>query len=86
MQLKPLALIAALSGICATAVLAQKPVPPASPPRLSMGTVFIGESKFHAVVAKAERENWRALPLSERTVRCPRARRHALRELHAGGG
>lgn len=72
MQLKPLALIAALSGICATAALAQKPVPPASPPRLSMGTVFIGESKFHAVVAKAERENWRALPLSERTVRVAR--------------
>jgi len=72
MQLKPLALFAAFAGICATAAQAQKPVPPASPLRLPLSTVFQGESKFYAVIAKAERENWRALPLSERTVRVAR--------------
>jgi hypothetical protein len=35
-------------------------------------TVFQGESKFHAIVAKAQRENWRALPLGERTMRIAR--------------
>jgi len=47
---------------------AQKTPPPASAPRLPLDTVFKGESKFHAVVAKAERQNWRQLPLGERTV------------------
>ena len=41
-------------------------------PRLPMATVFQGESKFHAIVAKAERENWRNLPLGERTIRVAR--------------
>lgn len=50
----------------------QAPVPPASPPRLPMATVFKGEPKFQAIVAKAEREGWRKLPLSERTVRIAR--------------
>lgn len=50
----------------------QAEVPAASKPRLPMGTVFKGESKFHAVVAKAERENWRKLPIGERTVRVAR--------------
>lgn len=52
--------------------LAQKPVPPTVGPRLPLDTVFKGESKFHALVAKAERENWRALPLGERTIRVGR--------------
>jgi Protein of unknown function (DUF1460) len=52
--------------------LAQKAVPPASPPRLPLATVFQGESKFQAIVAKAERENWRKLPLGERTIRVAR--------------
>lgn len=50
----------------------QAPAPPASAPRLPMGTVFKGESKFHAVVAKAEREGWRKMPIGERTVRVAR--------------
>lgn len=50
----------------------QAPVPSPSPPRLPMSTVFKGESKFHAIVAKAERENWRKLPIGERTVRIAR--------------
>lgn len=53
-------------------VMAQKPVPPPSSPKLPLTTVFQGESKFHALVAKAERENWRSLPLGERTIRVAR--------------
>jgi hypothetical protein len=45
---------------------------PASAPRLPLATVFKGESKFHAIIAKAERENWRALPLPQRTIRVAR--------------
>jgi hypothetical protein len=51
---------------------AQKAVPTSAGARLPMGTVFQGEAKFHAIVAKAEREGWRKLPLSERTVRVAR--------------
>jgi hypothetical protein len=50
----------------------QAAVPAPSKPRLPLGTVFKGESKFHAIVAKAERENWRSLPIGERTVRVAR--------------
>ncbi len=52
--------------------LAQKVAPPASAPRLPLATVFQGESKFQAIVAKAEREGWRKLPLGERTIRVAR--------------
>lgn len=72
MQSKLIRLILAFSGIAATGVMAQKAVPPASPPRLPMNVVFQGESKFHAIVAKAERENWRRLPIGERTIRVAR--------------
>jgi Protein of unknown function (DUF1460) len=51
---------------------AQRQVPPPSNPRLPLATVFQGEAKFHAIVAKAERENWRNLPLGERTIRVGR--------------
>lgn len=37
-----------------------------------MGTVFKGGTKFHAVVAKAEREGWRKIPIGERTARIAR--------------
>lgn len=47
-------------------------VTPPSPLRLPKATVFKGESKFHALVAKAEREGWRKLPLGQRTVRAAR--------------
>ncbi len=50
----------------------QTPVPPASKPRLPLSTVFKGEAKFHAIVAKAERENWRKLPIGDRTTRVAR--------------
>ena len=72
MHFKLTGLLAAFSGLMAAGAMAQKPVPPPSPPRLPMDTVFKGESKFHAMVAKAERENWRALPIGERTVRAAR--------------
>ena len=47
-------------------------VTPPSAARLPMSTVFKGEAKFFAIVAKAERENWRALPLPQRTIRVAR--------------
>ncbi len=71
MKLK-IALISALSAFAVCGALAQTVVPTTSAPRLPMGVVFQGESKFHAVIAKAERENWRALPIGERTVRVAR--------------
>lgn len=53
-------------------IWAQTPVPPQTRPRLPLSTVFKGESKFQAIVAKAERENWRKLPIGERTARVAR--------------
>ncbi|WP_411825288.1 N-acetylmuramoyl-L-alanine amidase-like domain-containing protein [Luteolibacter sp. AS25] len=50
----------------------QAPVPPLAKPRLPLNTVFKGEAKFFAIMAKAERENWRILPIGERTVRVAR--------------
>lgn len=50
----------------------QAAVPPLTTPRLPLSTVFKGESKFLAIVAKAERENWRKLPIGERTIRIAR--------------
>ncbi|MEP2776356.1 MAG: N-acetylmuramoyl-L-alanine amidase-like domain-containing protein [Luteolibacter sp.] len=50
----------------------QVSVPAPHEHRLPLGTVFKGESKFHAIVAKAERENWRKMPISERTMRVAR--------------
>jgi hypothetical protein len=47
-------------------------VTPPSPLRLPLSTVFKGDSKFRAMVAKAERENWRQLPLGQRTIRAAR--------------
>lgn len=63
-----------LAAVCslATTAHAQKAPPAGSKPRLPMGTVFKGDSKFYAIVAKAERENWRKLPLGERTIRVAR--------------
>ena len=71
-NVKILRLILAVTAWGAGAVLAQKPVPPSAGPRLPLATVFQGESKFQAMTAKAERENWRSLPLGERTVRVAR--------------
>ncbi len=72
MQLKSSCLAAAVSCLVAGVAMAVQPVPAPSPPRLPLGTVFQGESKFQAIVAKAERENWRALPLGERTIKVAR--------------
>lgn len=35
---------------------------------LPFSTVFRGQSKFSALVAEAEQQNWRSLPLGERTI------------------
>ena len=50
----------------------QATLPAPTPPRLPLSTVFKGEAKFNAVIAKAERENWRKLPIGERTARIAR--------------
>ena len=72
MQLRIIGQIAVFSGIAMAAAVAQKAVPPGSAPRLPLSKVFQGDSKFHAIIAKAERENWRNLPLGERTIRVAR--------------
>lgn len=65
-----------LGAVClAGTASAQKGIHPLTPPapqRLPMNTVFKGDAKFHALVAKAERENWRNLPLPQRTMRVAR--------------
>lgn len=63
-----LGICGAMFALLITAAFGQKPVPAPQAPRLPLDVVFRGESKFHAVVAKAERSNWRALPIGERTV------------------
>jgi len=72
MNLRMIGIFLASLVFGAPVALAQKSVPPPSSPRLPLTTVFQGESKFQAIVAKAERENWRNLPLGERTVRVAR--------------
>ncbi|MBK1827709.1 N-acetylmuramoyl-L-alanine amidase-like domain-containing protein [Haloferula rosea] len=64
---------AATESIPVSTSAAMHSVTPPSPVRLPLSTVFKGESKFQALVAKAERENWRSLPLNQRTVRVARA-------------
>jgi hypothetical protein len=44
-------------------------VTPPSAPRLPLRTVFRGERRYQTLMARAERENWRRLPLGQRTVR-----------------
>ena len=72
MNLRTIGFLLAVAALANSTALAQKAVPPPSSPRLPLATVFQGESKFHAIVAKAERENWRKLPLGERTIRVAR--------------
>jgi hypothetical protein len=68
MQKRFMPVLAAVSALFVATASAQKTPPAGSSPRLPLGTVFKGESKFQAIVAKAERQNWRRLPLGERTV------------------
>jgi len=72
MKSRWVSLLLGIAAVLATPASAQKPVPPPKGPKLPLSTVFQGESKFHAIVAKAERENWRNLPLGERTIRVAR--------------
>lgn len=50
----------------------QVSIPTPHKPRLPLSVVFKGESKFRSIVAKAGRENWRNLPIGDRTVRVAR--------------
>lgn len=72
MKSRWVSLLLGIAAVLATPASAQKAVPPPKGPKLPLSTVFQGESKFHAIVAKAERENWRNLPLGERTIRVAR--------------
>jgi hypothetical protein len=63
--------VAALTS-SAHAQLGMHSVSPPCPQRLPLDTIFKGEAKFQAVVAKAERENWRNLPIGQRTIRVAR--------------
>lgn len=72
MKLKFIGFFLAFAAVGVHEVQAQKPIPPPSSPRLPLPTVFQGEAKFQAIIAKAERENWRSLPLGERTIRVAR--------------
>jgi len=46
---------------------------PEHQPRLPFPTVFRGKEKFDSLVAQAIREDWRALPIGERTARVGKA-------------
>ncbi len=70
MNLKAVTILTAV--LASPLALAQRPVPPPSSPRLPLSKVFQGEAKFQAICAKAERENWRNLPIGERTIRVAR--------------
>lgn len=72
MKLKILGVFLVFGAWLSTGAWAQRPVPPPSSQRLPLATVFQGESKLQAIVAKAGRENWRNLPLGERTIRVAR--------------
>jgi hypothetical protein len=66
--MKRMVLLFVSAGCLATGASAQRAVPPLTAPRLPLSTVFQGDAKFRAIVAKAERDNWRNLPLGERTT------------------
>jgi len=72
MKTRLIGIALAIAAIVSPVAHAQKAVPPLNPPKLPLGTVFKGESKFYAIMAKAERENWRNLPIGERTIRVAR--------------
>lgn len=61
----------AMGGTCRISVQAptkQVAIPNTSAPRLPLARVFKGETIFYAILAKAEREDWRKLPIGERTA------------------
>jgi hypothetical protein len=72
-------IFALLGCLCFTALGQVAPagnwhtITPPSPLRLPLSTVFKGEAKFTAMVKQAERENWRARPIGQRTALAARA-------------
>ncbi|TSA31481.1 MAG: DUF1460 domain-containing protein [Verrucomicrobiaceae bacterium] len=66
----PLLAAALLAFAFSTATAA---VVPQYQPHLPMSVVFKGQDKFNRLVDLAQKENWRALPLGERTARVGRA-------------
>lgn len=72
MNFKFTRVLLAITALGTCSASAQRQVPPPAPPRLPLSTVFQGEAKFYAIIAKAERENWRNLPIGERIIRVAR--------------
>lgn len=73
-----MALLSSASGAFLLTDCASKPeaksTPPTGPaPRLPWGTVFKGDAKFQQVCNQAERGNWAALPIGQRTTTVGRA-------------
>lgn len=64
-----------LAGILLAAALSQASAVsiPEYQPRLPLSTVFRGKEKFERLVSQAIREDWRSLPLGERTARVGKA-------------
>ncbi len=62
------ALFVASAGFLFAGLLVSAP-PAQAVEGLPMSTVFKGRATFDRMVDRAERENWRALPIGERTVR-----------------
>jgi hypothetical protein len=58
-----------LLSIAACAVLASLLLVAPADAGLPLGTVFKGQATFQRLVARAEKEDWRALPIGERTTR-----------------
>ena len=62
-----------LAALLASVPFLQAAAIPTYQPGLPLSTVFKGKEKFDRLVAQAVRENWRALPIGERTATVGRA-------------
>lgn len=65
--------LAQCTGAPKSAATLPQAQPSGPQPRLPWSTVFRGEAKFRELCARAQRENWAARPLGQRTVTAGRA-------------
>lgn len=66
LRARSLALPLLIAGLCSCSHAQAAPKTSAG---LPFSTVFQGESQFQNIVAKAEKQNWKALPIGERTMK-----------------
>jgi hypothetical protein len=64
---KMVSMRAVIASLCIVPVAALPCI--AAPASLSFSTVFVGQPKFDRLVERGMRENWRGLPIGERTTR-----------------